>query len=186
MKGVRNMGKKGVKKRVSNKVKKETHIQIRIEEDLKADFEQVTHQNIEQPSSLIRSWIREYLDLKKYSFFEIKTKEIYVLVRAIGERSAVNRLHSYYQQKNEKLFDFDVTHCRKVDYPKAIATFIREAVRQTPLATIDDLLDIFNSSELILFEKENLFYITTKEQFELDIKKASEAQTKGLTIVLNE
>ena len=165
MKGVRRMG---VKKRGS---KKETKLQIRIEPELKADFEHTTFQNVEQPSSIIRSWIREYLDLKKYSFFEIKTKEIYVLVRAISERSAVNRLHLYYQQKNKQLFDFDVTHCRKIDYPKALSTFIRDAVLQTPLATVDDLLDIFNSSELILFEKENLFYITTKEQIELDMKR---------------
>ncbi|MBG9732256.1 hypothetical protein ABD87_22795 [Lysinibacillus sphaericus] len=180
------MGKTGVKKRGSKKTKKETFLQIRIETELKADFESVTHQNVEQPSTVIRSWIREYLDLKKYSFFEIKTKEIYVLVRAISERSAVNRLHLHYQQENRKFFDFDVTHCRKVDYPKALSTFIHEAVHQTPLATVDDLLDIFNSSELILFEKENLFYITTKEQIELDIKRASEALTKGLSKVLNE
>lgn len=174
--------KKGAKKRVSPKaLKKSDFLQIRIEPEIKADFEEVAYQNKDIPSELLRTWIYDYINENKYMYYVIRTKEINVLIRAISESSAVNRLQQYYHQKGkDDLYCFDVTHCHKVHYPEALALFVKEAVRQTPLVKVDELLHVFNSSEMVLFEQENLYYITTKEQIDLDIKRAYEERTKGL------
>lgn len=150
----------------------EAYMQIRMPKEMKDEFQRIANENAQNPSQLVRNWIKDYIEENKKEELNKMLKEVDVRVTSEWLQQNIEDLYDTIIEKAEEFAEDETNTFTKEEFEKMKSEGFEVSISISDYGTHWDLIVYVNDDTSAWIHESVLNY--TNEELKKIIKLAEE------------